>query len=200
MSSPSVKSALEHICDVLEDPVYPLIFAQAGIQFIKDLWVFNIVELKDIKVVSSELSGKKATYSLSLVQYGKLQRLLEWFDLQGPYDDELWFKITKEDLKKTYFKPKSTGVTNKPMSYVSNDILAGVRRNLTDYPKLREDKMWLSYNRTVLALAASQNLSEVFDVNYVPSADKAPEFKRKNVSVYTMFIYSLTTAKAKVAC
>ena len=191
MSSFPVKSALEHICDVLEDPVYPLIFAQAGIQYIKDLWVFNFVELKDIKVVSSELSGKKATYSLSLVHYGKLQKLLEWFDLQGPYDDELWFKITKEDLKKTYFKPKSTGVTNKPMSYVSNDILAGVRRNLTDYPKLREDKMWLSFNRTVLALAASQNLSEVFDINYVPSEEEAHEFKKKNVYLFTVCSFIL---------
>ena len=64
----------------------------------------------------------------------------------------------------------------------------GVRRNITDYPKLREDKMWLSYNRTVLALAASQNLSEVFDITYVPSVEEETEFKK------TIFLFTVCSS------
>ena len=190
---------LNHVLEVLGEEIYVLIFQEAGIQVIEDLWFCDLEELKNLSVITGT---ENLVTSLNLVQLGKLRRLLTWFEEKDTEDMNVWFQLTINDLKKTRFiKPKSTNVTIPEYSGTTSSIgiLAGVKRDLSVYPKLQDDKMWLSYNRTILALAASHDLSEIFIPTFKPSPEESAEFKRKNIFVYSMFTYSLITAKAKVA-
>ena len=192
MSVVPQKSTLDHVLQVLGNKIYNAVFSIAGVRELDDLWLCDLPSLRQTVV-----NIDKTEYVMNLVQYGMLVRLFE-YNVEHQFEDEdEWFNLTSADLRKTQFKPRSTNVTNQIPT--SPGILSGVRRSLSDYPKLREDKMWLSFNRTILALAASHDLSEVFDVDYVPQPNDEMEFKRKNIFVYSMFTYSLISAKAKVA-
>ena len=198
MMSQAPPDPLSHVLAILGDEVYALIFKEAGIETIEDLWLCDFSELKSLATL---IGSNHVVTSLNLVQVGKLTRILEWFEEQETDDMDIWYNLTTNDLKKT-FKSKSTKVTAQNTPVINPNslgILSGVRRSLTDYPKLREDKMWLSYNRTLLALAASHDLSEIFKPTYVPPPHESQEFQRKNIFVYSMFTYSLISAKAKVA-
>ena len=59
--------------------------------------------------------------------------------------------------------------------------------------------MWMSFNRSFVALAATHDLSEVLDPQYAPPADAEENFQAKNTFMYSVFTFSLITPKSKVA-
>ena len=59
--------------------------------------------------------------------------------------------------------------------------------------------MWMSFNQNFTSLAATDALSEVLDPTYVPSDDEAKIFQAKNIFMYSVFTFSLLSAKSKVA-
>ena len=65
-------------------------------------------------------------------------------------------------------------------------MLPGVKRSLSDYPKLRHDKMWLSYNRTLKSLAAAHALSDVLYPDYEPPDSETAAFAVKNTFMYSV--------------
>ena len=60
--------------------------------------------------------------------------------------------------------PTTTPIHESPL-YEFNK---GIRRSVSDYPKLKDDKCFMSWDRTVQAIARSQDVYEVLDHTYVP--------------------------------
>ena len=58
--------------------------------------------------------------------------------------------------------------------------------------------MWLSYNRKLKSLTAAHPLSNVLDPEYSSSEEESTAFAVKNTFMYSVFTYSLVTAKSKV--
>ncbi|HEY9301115.1 MAG TPA: hypothetical protein VIQ31_33095, partial [Phormidium sp.] len=61
-----------------------------------------------------------------------------------------------------------------------------IKRDATIYPTLREDKDWDNWNRAMLSLARTHDVSEIFDPKYVPTNDTKDLFDQKQ-----MFMYSI---------
>ena len=194
--SQKAKDALEHVLKILENKKFQEIFAEAGIS---DMDEFLMVEIDDLKEVTP-INERGNLIKLNLVEIGKLKKLSKWYELQEQNDPDVWWKFTTDSLTQTL---NSLFIDSKPeadksTSVKSQGILSGVKRTITEYPRLRDDKMWMSFNRTVLALAATHDLSEVFDPAYVPLSGTENVFKQKNLFVYSVFTYALVTAKSKV--
>ena len=102
-------------------------------------------------------------------------------------EDDIWRSLTASNLKTfiimkkqatirraTRISPTSTGLPSTIPDATGStfvvepsrlpEILPGVHRNVNEYPKLKEDKLWMAYHRTLKALAAVQGIAEVLDV------------------------------------
>jgi hypothetical protein len=64
----------------------------------------------------------------------------------------------------------------------------GVRRDPNAFVSLKEDKQWDSWERSTVAQARAQDLSDVLDSTFVPATPKATElFVEKQKFVYAIF-------------
>ena len=73
-----------------------------------------------------------------------------------------------------------------------------IKRDPTIYPSLREDSQWDSWNRNVLTLAKTHDVSEVFDPNYVPNDELSKQlFMQKQYFVYSVFVRTILTDMGK---
>jgi hypothetical protein len=193
------KEALNHVLKVLDNKKYDAIFEDAGIEDMDNFLLIDINELKSISILDDETT-KMVT--LNLVEIGRLKKMTDWFELQGTLEPDVWLKFNDQSLKEMLcpaqvpMSPPNVTMSSTPK--VTPGILSGVKRNINEYPKLRDDKMWMSFNRTLLSLAATHDLSEVFDPSYVPTNETMDEFKKKNTFVYSVFTHSLISAKSKV--
>ena len=188
--SKTPEGALEHVLSVLSSDVYLLVFEEAGITTIYDLLTVDLADLKGLTPLDSESN----LVQMTAVHLGKIKKLLAWYQNQEDASVSTWYTLTKENFNQfiaQYVNSTPTSsitTTSKP----SSDMLQGVKRNITDYPRLREDKMWMSYNRNLRALAATHALSEVLNPEYVPTLEKEADFQAKNTFMYSVFTYPLT--------
>ena len=162
-----VPTHLQHVLSVLSDSIFEAIFTQAGIECIEDLWLCNLTDLKDTAVI---VTGEEAAVtSLTNVQYGKVLRLFEWFDEQQATTMDVWYNLTPNDFKKTYFKPKSTNVTINNNPTISTGILPGVQRSLSDYleSKRLSTSASSSASPSSLILFEQEPLNEFFDLGWL---------------------------------
>jgi hypothetical protein len=87
-------------------------------------------------------------------------------------------------------RPTISG-TPTPFSHERSELemfKRGTKRDITVYPTLRDDKTWDTWNRTVLTHARTHDISEVFNVDYVPTNDMSIAlFEQKQSFVYSMF-------------
>lgn len=73
-----------------------------------------------------------------------------------------------------------------------------IKRDATIYPTLREDHAWDSWNRNVLTLAHTHDVSEVFDSDYSPKDELEQElFDQKQGFVYSVFVRTILTDMGK---
>ena len=65
-----------------------------------------------------------------------------------------------------------------------------IKRDVSSYPALKDQKNWNSWNRAVISLARSHDLVQVFDPTYAPSPSDPEEielFDQKQSFMYAMF-------------
>ena len=205
--SPTPEGALDKVLQVLDNEKYNLLFGLAGI---KEIYDFLAVETSDLKEVPTTTGNNSV--KLNIVELGRIKKIKSWYQHQPP-GLETWYKLDKDELNRylleqnlpepqtprtpvpgTLFTPGYTAGTSNTSN---GQMLAGVKRTITDYPRLREDKMWMSFNRSLQALAATHALSEILDPTYEPVVEDY-DFKVKNTFMYSVFTYSLLSAKAKV--
>ena len=155
--------------------------------------------------------GAKAT-QLKVAEVSKIRAVQQWYFAQEEKNLQTWHKLTEEVLiefiqnggsdksQDSQARPPSTIVVNPTSSGPADNsgMLQGVKRSIGEYPKLREDKMWLSWNRALKALAATHAVSEVLNPTYVPQTEAAKkDFKSKNTFMYSVFTATLLSSKAK---
>jgi hypothetical protein len=69
-----------------------------------------------------------------------------------------------------------------------NAFKRGTKREVAVYHQLKDDKLWDSWNRMVLTLARTHDVSEVFDPEYQPKDTLESElFEQKQSFVYSVF-------------
>ena len=78
-----------------------------------------------------------------------------------------------------------------PVTFHSTNI----KITITDYPKLKEDKHWRTYNRLSKATstAANHDTLQVLDDTYVPTIEDATMFEQKQYFMYNFFTQTLNT-------
>ena len=197
--------ALVHVLDVLDDETIRDIFKLAGMETIYD---FISIDSKDLKEISF-INEATNTESLTLAQLGRIEQVKLWYDQQETQSIPTWYLLTRGILEdftlKTKIKTeidlldvddKSSSVSSKSNS--SRQVLYGVKRTISDYPKLRDDALWLTFNRNFKAIAATHAVDEVLEHDYVPDPSEENEFKSKNTFLYSVFVQSLLTAKSKI--
>ena len=204
---------LEHVLDVLNRPIFNDIFEEAGISDIYDLLYADLDELKEL----TTLDAKGSLLRLKVADLSILKRSIEWFQSQPNRNIHTWMEFSLNKLQShvatdrpltIHPMPATSSISSAPIlnspagptPSVVPDVLPGISRNLADYPKLREDKLWLSFDRGLRSLAAIHALDDVLNPTYsLPTTEPAlGQFHLKKTFMYTVFTNCLQTAKSRV--
>ena len=162
--SQSPSGALEHVIKVLSHPNFKLIFDEAGFVDIYDFIATDPIELKSLTAVDEKMK----IVSLKVAQISKLKIIQDWFSHQSSRSIAVWYELSPKIIDEHLFTtpvsstvPSSVPVpdpvsssSSKPKSS-SRTVLFGVKRNISDYPKFRDDNLWRSFNRNFKAIAAT---------------------------------------------
>jgi hypothetical protein len=82
--------------------------------------------------------------------------------------------------------PDYTQVPNKKTDSVV-EFKKGIKRDGSLYPLLKDWKHWNSWNRSVIAQARSHDISDVFNVDYIPTTpDEQALFEQKQSFAYSV--------------
>ena len=73
----------------------------------------------------------------------------------------------------------------------------GMKREVTSYPTLKDERYFDSYSRSLHITIKSHDCDEVLDPNYIPSTDDKELFKNKQVSMLSVFSTHLLTHMGK---
>ena len=125
-----------------------------------------------------------------------------------------WLSITDEEFDtyrtSIYLIPIGTGqqrtsipasspvsATNRPRD-VLTDFKKGIKRDPSLYVIYRDEKQWDNWQRSTLAQARAQDVDDVLDSTYTPSApDDVILFKEKQKFMYAVFERTLQTDQGK---
>ena len=195
MSVRSTRSKTTHILSVLDDELFAKCFEDAGISNVFDLLAVDDADLKTL----SCLDENNVPVNIKLAQAYRIIKIKEWFLHQQDKSIATWFVITKDMFYDFITHPfPMSSLSEKSHSVNHDQMLYGVKRNMADYPKFRDNKMWLSFHRNFKAIAATHAVDEVLDPHYIPDPDESDSFKAKNSFLYAVFVQCLLTAKSKI--
>ena len=131
--------------------------------------------------------------------------LLKWYNHQEDESYDIGFNITTEGLK--YFVRNNNDNTKAPPSTMATSqgqlhplsFRQQIKVTLSDYPTLKEDFQWRTFNRQLQATAANHDTAEVLDPTYSPPDQASRDnFQEKHRFIYNFFSQNITTAKGKV--
>jgi hypothetical protein len=93
-----------------------------------------------------------------------------------------WLAITADQLNKFRITTTWFGMTTKgtiiltaptPGTGTKRDLVSdfkrGIKREMSYFPTLKQDKQWDNWNRATIAQASAQDVSNVLDHNYTPT-------------------------------
>ena len=84
-----------------------------------------------------------------------------------------------------------------PETTPSTSFWHNIKINISDYPKLKDDSQWRTFNRPITLTAASHDTLDVLDPTYVPRLEDQDSFKRKQRFMYNVFSNIIHTTKGK---
>ena len=206
MSTRSMTSlgALQHIIDTIfshDIDVLKQFFKSSGVHDIDDFMSIPDEIFKSKYSVEDGSSGKEEV--LKFVMQNKLNLLQQWFISQDDQELKTWYSLTpdlfnnfrKQQTLKRFEPVISTPVLPTPST---PSFRSSIKINLSDYPKLKEDTQWRSFNRQFRATAASHNTLDILDNKYIPTPLLEESFQQKQNFMYNVFIQCLLTSKGKV--
>ena len=167
---------------------------------------------EDLRDIEGDFDG-----TIKKLQPGEVRTILhlqEWGTHEGTCTLDDWYELNADtfddflqeldDRQRAHQRSirdtphSSPQVMPAPPVVVKNpavEFSKGTKRNLSDYPILKEDKGWYTFNRTLHAVAASHGVSEVLDPTYTSQTAADEElFKAKNVFIYNVLIQALKMA------
>jgi hypothetical protein len=95
--------------------------------------------------------------------------------------------------------PISNPVLSPQATAVTPSFRQSIKINISDYPKLKEESQWRTFNRQLRATAASHDTLEILDPNFVPAAGQEVVFEQKQKFMYNVFTNIILTSKGKVS-
>ena len=126
-----------------------------------------------------------------------------------PFDIDDWVNITPDQFDKFWSTntnmflsvaiPAPTPPARQPYATdIVKDFKRGIKRNIGQFPSLKDDNTWDNWNRSTVAQARAQDIIEVLDPTYIPStADDIQLFEEKQKFMYAVFEKTLLTDKGK---
>ena len=137
--SQSPTGALEHVLQVLKKDKFKLLFEEAGME---DIYDFMSVEFNDLKDISC-LDYDANVTSFNAVDLGKMKKVLAWYHAQSEASLDTWYDLNDDVFKKfiarNIEKQDDDSSLSTMTSVNTNEVLPGIKRSISDYPKLREN-------------------------------------------------------------
>ena len=84
-----------------------------------------------------------------------------------------------------------------PVVQNTSSFRNSIKINISDYPKLKDETQWRTFNRLLRATAASHDTLDVLDTTYLPSQEDKLSFKDKQRFMYHVFSNIILTTKGK---
>ena len=155
-----------------------------------ELAMYDYHELAEMQgsVQSTSTPGDFVTVALSKTEAKKLSLLKQWYKSQP---NASWHKFTKDQLDTfimgsepmTHGTPATDSPSKlnytpytpyTPMSVSTQtslvaDFHKSIKRSTSDYPRLKDDTLFGTWDSTVQAIAMAQDVAEVLDCSYSPS-------------------------------
>jgi hypothetical protein len=162
----------------------------------------------DVRVLNYDTVAESNTTTTDLNpgQRGLLTSLQDFLIFKGrekgaslSFDEYLALTSDQYDDFRTdpsYMPTAQTGITTAPPQNPSlnhnrdpvTDFKRGIKRDVNLFPKLKTDKGWDSWKRTVVTQARMQDVSEVLDPKYVPATPTMKLlFDEKQKFMYAVF-------------
>jgi hypothetical protein len=122
-----------------------------------------------------------------------------------------WMAITGEQLSEFRITTTWFGMTTKGTSILTaptpgtgtkrdlvSDFKKGIKRDMSYFPTLKQDKQWDNWNRATIAQARAQDVSNVLDPKYTPTdPTEIALFQEQKKYMYAAFERHLQTDKGK---
>ena len=140
---------------------------------------------------------------LVAVHSRRLAAIVDWYYEQPEQRLTTWFNLSS-DIFQTWYDNTQKIVDDVPEPTVTPDhallnaFKSKIKITITDYPKLKEDKQWRSYNRLLKATAASHDTLDVLDPFYTAPPELQDVFTQKLYFMYNVFSQTLNTSKGRL--
>jgi hypothetical protein len=83
-------------------------------------------------------------------------------------------------------------------SQASKSVHSSIKINISDYPKLKDDNQWRTFNCQLLTTASSHDTMDVLEPTYVPSLEDQDSFRKKQRFMYNVFSNIVLATKGKI--
>ena len=193
------------------------------------LTFYQAVTITDLMTLTEEDFAQPYTYpdpdddnstitkTLSIMDQGNLKILKIWYTQQAmdPTTFKPWYDLTEEAFNAfklqtsnapTLPPTSSLGTSGatiaiQPPSTSATSFQTGVKITLADYPKLKDDKQWRSYQRLLKACAAAHDTTDVLNPSFDPDPTNPAAvraFEQKKRFMYNVFTQCITTSKGRI--
>ena len=161
--------------------------------------------------------GQEITKMLTIMDQRNLKFLKIWYNQQAmdPSTFKPWYDLTAEAFTAFKLQMSNTSLAQPTISSTTSgativtqsaqpttpNFQTGVKITLNDYPKLREDKQWRTYQRTLKACAAAHDTTDVLTPSFVPDPNNRAAvnaFEQKKRFMYNVFTQCITTSKGRI--
>jgi hypothetical protein len=214
-STPTTTTALEYVLatvlNAADQSSFRLALVEAGVTTITDFVGLDKADFSAIRfpgpTPTAENANATTPKSLSIVEVKKLLQLNQWYRQQANPTFMFWFDCTAESFETFRDAPTSTPETEIPatrttLTGAERDLATfekGRRRNITDFPKITEEKNWSFWKRRTETIAAVNGLANVLESSYVPEPGPATTlFKGQMDFMYAAFEFNVQTAEGRL--
>lgn len=209
-------AALQHVLTVVldkeqkDDPEYFNWIMDSKIKSMPDLLA---IKPDRMQITQYNNDGNMELPTLSMVGNVEiLQAFAQFFKVNNNrnMDNDDWLAVTEAEyngFKTTdynLYSPippnpsiKASGSSTKTVDPVA-DFKKGIKRDASQFTKLKDDSQWDNWNRDIITTARAQNVEDVLDSSYRPINPVDKElFKEHQKFMYDVFAKSCLTDKSK---
>ncbi len=199
-SSTDPVAALKHLrCEVLGDK------AEDGklVTAFKELGIDSITDLMYLSQADLQLPAAK----LTITMIRKLLKAQDWYRTHPEKKDtSTWFELTADSFTEFVISgghpgappnPTPTNESTTPAPSAASDFLRSIKRDVTQYQELTDDKRWTMWNRHLKSMAPIHGIEHILDGEYKPSTPAETElFQQQQYFAYSVFTRCLKTSKS----
>jgi hypothetical protein len=129
----------------------------------------------------------------------RLAAIVDWYYAQEHQQLNIWFPLTADTFQAWYDQSQRPPTIHETTTQPKHTPFRNtIKITLADYPKLKEDKQWRSYNRLLKATADNHDTLQVLDPTFIPTPAQKEVFLQKQSFMYHVFSQTLSTSKGRL--